>query len=210
MDAEETYSVMSEELSDVESEVSEINNEEVSFEQVSRPGKPRPQLQATVRMNRDIVKFISKRMMYSQQLNKQLKKLLVEEVLLIPEKSEIKVTKKASWHRVENWKKRCCTTVRKFCSRFGKECFELVEPNSVRKGLPKLGGMLHSTTAAYWIEDNNTKLAVMSDKHERDQVLAKVREFLSLYNTPNDGKKESSVGFPLETIPHFSFFITVT
>jgi hypothetical protein len=154
---------------------------------INLPGKkPSQQLKKSIGMNSDIVKFISKRKKYSQELSKQLHKFHAE-VLLMPKESLIKVTKKPGSSYIKDWKKQCCSLVLRFCARFSKECFQLRESSSVKKRLPKLGGMLRLTTAAYWIEANNTKLAVMAEQNERDQVLEKVREFLQ--NTGDDGKE---------------------
>ncbi len=43
----------------------------------------------------------------------------------------------------------------------------------MRKSLPKLGKMLRTNSAAYWIEVNNKKLAVLTEQSEREQVLEK-------------------------------------
>jgi hypothetical protein len=157
----------------------------VTHDEVTPGKKPERQLQRSIRMNSDIVKFISKRKKYSQELSKQLHKLFAV-VSLMPEESLIKVTKKPGSRFIKDWSKKCCSIVTRFCGRFGKECFELRESSSVRKSLPKLGGMLRSTSAAYWIEAN-TKLAIMTEQSERDQVLTRVREFLQ--NTGDDGKE---------------------
>ena len=154
---------------------------------INPPGKkPERQFQRSIRMNSDIVKFISKRKKYSQELSKQLHKLFAV-VSLMPEESLIKVTKNPGSRFIKDWSKKCCSIVTRFCDRFGKECFELRESSSVRKSLPKLGDMLRSTSAAYWIEANNTKLAIMTEQSERDQILTRVREFLQ--NTGHDGKE---------------------
>ena len=124
----------------------------------------------------DIVKFISNRSKYSQELSNKLEKLKAE-VEFVPERSHIIVTKKPRSRYIKDWKKRCCSIVKKFCSRFRKNCFELKDSSSVQKALPRLGKMLQWSNAMYWI-DSNKKLAVMTEQGECEQVLKKVREFL--------------------------------
>lgn len=139
-------------------------------------------LQTSITITADVVKFIDKRNIFKQELIKQLQRLHGE-VLLLPKEGRIKVTKKPGSSLIKGWNKQCCSKVRKFCARFTKDGFEVEESSSVRKSLPKLGRLLRSTTAAYWMESNN-KLAVMSEKSERDEILQKVNEFLQ----SNDGK----------------------
>ena len=139
-------------------------------------------LQTSITINVDVVKFIDKRNKFKQELIKQLQKIHGE-VLLMPKEGRIKVTKEQGSIYIKDWRKQCCTTVRKFCARFTKHNFDLEDSSSVRKSLQKLGRLLRQTTAAYWIESNN-KLAVMSEQSERDQVLKKVNEFLQ----STDGK----------------------
>ncbi len=147
--------------------------------------KQRRQLKKHIKIDRDVVKFISKRNKYSRELSENLEELSAE-VQLIPERSLIIVTKKLRSRYIKDWHKRCCSMVTKFRSRFRKNYFELKESRSVRKSLPKLGNMLRTSSAAYWIESNNKKLAVMTEQSEREQVLEKVREFLQIFG--NDGK----------------------
>ena len=149
--------------------------------------KQRRQLQKSIKMNRDIVKFISKRRKYSQELSEELETLCAE-MQLIPQKSLIKVTKKLGSKYVKDWNKRCSSAVITFCSRFEKVCLELKTSSRVRNDLPKLGGMLRWSSAAYWIEDKNTKLAVMTEQSEREKVLEKVKEFLQI--SENNGKED--------------------
>ena len=160
----------------------DITSDDVSSGTVK---KQRRQLKRHIKINKDVVKFISKKPKYSQELRENLEKLSAE-VQLIPERSLIIVTKKLRSRYIKDWNKRCCSMVTKFCSRFRKNCFELKESKSVRKSLPKLGKMLRTSSAAYWIEGNNKKLAVMTEQSEREQVLEKVREFLQILG--NDGK----------------------
>ncbi|XP_028412718.1 uncharacterized protein LOC114535634 [Dendronephthya gigantea] len=138
------------------------------------------QFQRFIKLNKDVVKFISKRGMYSKELSVQLEKLH-SVMLLMPDESCIKVTKKPGSKFVKDWRKRCCSKVKGFCGRFRKDCLDINEAYLVRTHLPKLGDMLRSTTAAYWIENNNTKLAVMTEQKEREQVLAIVKEFLQSF-----------------------------
>jgi hypothetical protein len=144
----------------------------------------RRQLRKNIYMEqKDVVKFISKRNKYSQELGEKLKSVCAE-VELVPDKSLIIVTKKLRSRRINDWNKRCCSIVTKFCSRFEKTCFELKKSNSVRKALPKLGRMLKWSNAAYWMESNNKRLAVMTEQSEYEQVLENVREFLGDYGKP--------------------------
>ena len=129
----------------------------------------------------DIVKFISIRSKYSQELSNKLEKLNAE-VKLVPEKSLIIVTKKPGSRYIKDWKIRCCSIVTKFCSRFRKNCFELKDSSSVQKAWPRFGKMLQWSNAMYWIESDKI-LAVMTEQSECEQVLKKVKEFLE-----NDGK----------------------
>ncbi len=163
------------------------NEDDITLDDVSSGTvkKQRRQLKRHIKINKDVVKFISKKPKYSQELRENLEKLSAE-VQLIPERSLIIVTKKLRSRYIKDWNKRCCSMVTKFCSRFRKNCFELKESSSVRKSLPKLGKMLRTSNAAYWIEGNNKKLAVMTEQSEREQVLEKVREFLQILG--NDGK----------------------
>ena len=158
----------------------DITSDDVSSGTVK---KQRRQPKRHIKMDKDVVKFISNNK-YSQELNENLEKLSAE-VQLIPEKSLIIVTKKLGSRYIKGWHKRCCSMVTKFCNRFRKNSFELKESSSVRKSLPKLGKMLRTSNAAYWIESNK-KLAVMIEQSEREQVLEKVREFLQILG--NDGK----------------------
>ena len=162
----------------------EITSEDISSGNVK---KQRRQLQKFIKMNRDIVKFISKRRKYSQELSEELETLCAE-MQLIPQKSLIKVTKKLGSKYVNNWNKRCSSAVITFCSRFEKVCLELKKSARIRNDLPKLGGMLRWSNAAYWIEDKNTKLAVMTEQSEREKVLEKVKEFLQI--SENNGKED--------------------
>ena len=75
-----------------------------------------------------------------------------------------------------------------FCGRFGKVCLEIKKSTRVRNDLLELGGMLRWSNAAYWIEDKNTKLAVMTEQSEREKVLEKVKEFLQI--SENNGKED--------------------
>ena len=149
--------------------------------------KPRRQLQKSIKMNKDIVKFISKRRKYSQELSEELETLCAE-MQLIPQKSLVKVTKKLGSKHVKDWNKRCSSAVITFCSRFEKVSLELKTSSRVRNDLPKLGGMLRWSSAAYWIEDKNTKLAVMTEQSEREKVLEKVKKFLQI--SENNGKED--------------------
>ena len=72
--------------------------------------KQRRQLQKSFKMNMNIVKFISKRRKYSQELSEELETLCAE-MQLIPQKSLIKVTKKLGSKYVNNWNKRCTSAV---------------------------------------------------------------------------------------------------
>ena len=144
----------------------------------------RQSIQSSIRMNNDIVKFISKREKYSQELCKKLESLYAE-VLLVPNKSLIKFRKKTGSKYIKDWKKRCSSKIRRFCGRFGKNCLEVKELSRVQRDLPKLGDMLRWSSAAYWI-DNNKKLAVMTEQSEREQVLKEVKQFLQ--TSENDGK----------------------
>lgn len=172
--------------------VLEDNDDEITSENVSSGNvkKQRRHLKRSIKMNSDIVKYISKRNKYSQELSEKLE-MLSAEIQLIPEKNLITVTKKRRSRYIKNWYKRCCSIVRTFCSRFRKDCFELdpEESISVRKTFPKLGNMLRSSSATYWIEDN-MMLAVMSERSEREHVLKKVGEFLQ--SLRNDGKDDGN------------------
>ena len=141
-------------------------------------------IQSSIRMNNDIVKFISKREKYSQELCEKLESVNAE-VLLVPNKSLIKFTKKTGLQNIKDWEKRCSSIIREFCGRFGKSCLKVKGLSRVRKDLPKLGDILRWSSAAYWI-DNNKKLAVMTEQSEREQVLKEVEEFLQ--KSENDGK----------------------
>lgn len=165
------------------------NETEITSEDIS-PGnvkKQRRQLQKSIKVNRDIVKYISKRRKYSQELSEELEKICAE-VQLFPQKGLIKVTKKLGSKYVKEWNKLCTSTVITFCGRFGKDSLELKNSTRVRNDLPKLGRMLRSSNAAYWIEDKNTKLAVMAEQSEREKVLSKVKEFLQI--SENNGKDD--------------------
>ena len=129
----------------------------------------------------DIVKFISNRSIYSQELSDKLEKLNAQ-AELVPEKNLIIVTKKPRSRHIKGWKKRCCSIVTKFCSRFRKNCFELKDSSSVQKAWPRFAKMLQWSSAMYWIE-NNKILAVMTEQSECELVLKKVKEFLE-----NDGE----------------------
>ena len=146
--------------------------------------KKRRQLKKYINIKKaDVVKFISETNKYSQELGEKLKSVCAE-VELVPDKSLIIVTKKLRSRRINDWNKRCCSMVTKFCSRFKKTCFELNKSNSVKNGLPKLGRMLKWSNAAYWMESNNKRLAVMTEQSECEQVLENVREFLGDYGKP--------------------------
>ena len=151
----------------------------------ARSGRQRQE--SSIRMNSDIIKFIYKRKKYSQELSIQLDKLH-SEMVLIPDQSFIKVTKRPSSPYIKEWNKQCNSIVRTFCGRFRKEYFQLKDSSLVRKRLPKLGDILQGTAAAYWIENNNRKLTVMIEQGEREQILTKVREFLK--NIEEDNGKE--------------------
>ena len=165
------------------------NENEITAEDISSGNveKQRRQLQKYIKMNRDIVKFISKRRKYSQELSEELETLCAE-MQLIPQKSLIKVTKKLGSKCVKDWNKRCTSAVLTFCSRFGKVCLELKKSTRVRNDLPKLGGMLRWSSAAYWIENKSTKLAVMTEQSERRKVLEQVKEFLQI--SESNGKED--------------------
>ena len=149
--------------------------------------KKRQSIQSSIRINSDIVKFISKREKYKQELCEKLESLYAE-VRLVPKKSLIKFTKKTGSRYIQRWKQRCSSIIRTFCGRFGKECLEVKELSRVRKDLPKLGDMLRWSSADCWI-DNNKKLAVMTEQSEREQVLKEVMEFVSLENDGKDSYK---------------------
>ena len=139
----------------------------------------RRQLQKSIKINRDIVKFVSKKRKYSQELSEKLEELCAE-MQLISGKSLVKVTKKLGSKHVKDWNKKCTAAVITFCNRFRKDCLEVKKSSRVRKDLPKLGEMLRWSSAAYWIEDKNTKLAVMTEQSEREKVLEKVKYFLQI------------------------------
>jgi hypothetical protein len=136
-----------------------------------------------IKINRDIVQFISKRNKYSQELSERLE-MLSGEVELLPGKSLIIVTKKLRSRYIEDWHNQCGSTVTTFCNRFKKNCFELKELSSVRKALPELRKILQWSSAVYWIESNK-RLAVMTEQNECEQVLKEVRKFLG--NHGKDG-----------------------
>ena len=159
---------------------SDENNSQMSDKPSEK--KRETHLQTSITINVDVVKFIDKKNKFKQELRKQLQKIHGE-VLLMPKEGRIKVTKEQDSIYIKDWRKQCCTTVRKFCARFTKHNFDLEDLSSVRKSLQKLGRLLRHTTAAYWIESNN-KLAVMSEQSEWNQVLKKVNEFLQ----STDGK----------------------
>ena len=171
---------------DVDDETNSVQEENVDeFNTSHGDGKKKRQsIQSSIRMNNDIVKFISKREKYSQELSEKLESLYAE-VLLVPNKSLIKFTKKTGSRYIKDWKKRCSSIIRTFCGRFGKKCLEVKELSRVRRDLPKLGDMLRWSSAAYWI-DNNKKLAVMTEQGEREQVLKEVEIFLQ--TSENNGK----------------------
>lgn len=135
------------------------------------------QLQKKVKIKKEIVKFISKRNAFSLQLREKLKTLSAD-VELFPPKSLIVVTKKRGSKFIKNWGNCSASMVRTFCDRFAKTCFDIKDSGRLRKDLPKLGGKLRSTYAAYWIEDGNKKLAVMTERGEFEHVLDIVRTFL--------------------------------
>ena len=125
------------------------------------------------------MKFISQTPQYSKQLGEKLEKLCAE-MQLIPEKSLVKVVKKRGSRYITEWGKRCISAVKTLCSRFRKDYLVLKDPIRVKKDMPKLGDMLRWSSAAYWIEDENTKLVVMTEQSERDKVLEKINEFLQI------------------------------
>mgnify|MGYP002803931348 FL=1 len=149
--------------------------------------KRRKQHKKNIKINRDTVKFISKRKKYSQELTDKLE-MLSAEVELVPEKSLIVVTKKLCSEPIQNWNKQCVLIVTTFGSRFKKNRFELNDSTSVRNALPKLRKMLQWSNSAFWIESNK-RLAVMTEQSECEQVLKNVREFLG-----NDGTEQHRTG----------------
>ena len=157
----------------------------------------------------DILKFISNRSKYSQELSNKLEKLNAE-VELVPEKSLIIVTKKPISRYVKDWKKRCYSIVTKFCSRFRKNCFELKDSSSVQKAWTRLGKMLQWSNAMYWIESNKI-LAVMTEQNECEQVLKNVREFLGNddaeikveYSRPTEKQNQENILLKAVNNPEF-------
>ena len=150
----------------------------------------RRKLQKSIKINRDSMKFISQTPKYAKQLSEKLEKLCAE-MQLIPDKSLVKVVKKQGSRYITEWQKRCTCAVKTFFSRFRKDCLELNDPTTVQKKLPKLGDMLRWSSAAYWVEDNSTKLVVMTELSEREKVLEKVKEFLQI--SENDGKEGGDI-----------------
>ena len=150
----------------------------------------RRKLQKSIKINRDSMKFISQTPKYTKQLSEKLEKLCAE-MQLIPDKSLVKVVKKQGSRYITEWQKRCTCTVKTFFSRFRKDCLELNDPTTVQKKLPKLGDMLRWSSAAYWTEDDSTKLVVMTEISEREKVLEKVKEFLQI--SENDGKEGGDI-----------------
>ena len=141
--------------------------------------KQRGQPQRSIRISRDSMKFISQTPEYSKQLGEKLEKLCAE-MQVIPEKSLVKVVKKRGSRYITEWGKRCTSAVKTLCSRFRKDYLELKDPTRVQKNMPKLGDIPRWCSAAYWIEDENTKLVVMTEQSERDKVLEKINEFLQI------------------------------
>ena len=154
----------------------EINPEDISSKNVK---KQRRQPQRFIRISRDSMKFISQTPEYSKQLGEKLEKLCAE-MQLIPEKSLVKVVKKRGSRYIAEWGKQCTFAVKTLCSRFRKDYLELKDPTRVQENMPKLGDVLRWSSAAYWIEDENTKLVVMTEQSERDKVLEKINEFLQI------------------------------
>lgn len=130
------------------------------------------------------MKFIYQTPEYSKQLREKLEKLCAE-MKLIPEKSLIKVEKKRGSRYITEWGKQCTSAVKTLCSRFRKDYLELKDPIRVQNVLPKLGDVLRWSSAAYWVEDENTKLVVMTEQSEREKVLEKVKEFLQISEDNN-------------------------
>ena len=125
------------------------------------------------------MKLFSKRSKYLEELSEKLEELCAE-MQLISGKSLIKVTKKTGSKNVKDWNKKCTSAVMTFCDRFRKDCLEVKRSSRVRKDLPKLGGMLWWSNAAWWTEDKSKKLVVMTEPSESEKVLEKVKYFLQI------------------------------
>ncbi len=136
--------------------------------------KPSRQLQTSVGIDSDIVKFLMKRKKYS----KELKDLLRHDSELQLKSGFIKIKKVDE--NIPNWEKRCEDTVNVFCSRFDKKYFPLGDEirDSISEALSTLQNDVSSTGAACWLDTQKQNLILVSPKVALSNAVKKVDEFI--------------------------------
>ncbi len=151
-------------------------NNEAGVTDVLGKEKPSKQLQVSVNVDNDIVKFLMKRKKYSEELKDLLSRLSAE---LILKPGFIKITK-VDGNIIPNWEKRCEDTVNVFCSCFFKKYYPLSDEirDSISEALSTLQNDVSSTGAACWLDTHKQNLILVSLKVELSNVVKKVDEFI--------------------------------
>ena len=152
-----------------------ILNDEASFQPVEE-ARTSKQLQAMVKIDTNITKFLMKRTKYFDELQSQLFQLGAV-IQLKPGSMKIK---KVDSSYIENWERKCEDKVNVFCSGFQKQFFPLDESirESISGTLSSLEQDVSSTGAACWLDKPKRNLILVCPMTELTTVVKKVEEFI--------------------------------
>lgn len=152
-----------------------ILNDEASF-QSAEDGQTSKQLQAFVKIDTNITKFLTRRAKYFDEIQSQLFQLGA----VIQLKPGLIKIKKADSSHIENWERRCEDKVTEFCSGFRKQCFPLDESirESISGTLSSFEQDVSSTGAACWLDTPKKNLILVCPATELTAIVKKVEEFI--------------------------------
>ena len=171
----------------------------------TKPAK-RPQALISVKINKDLIRFIKGNRSYSEELNVLVAELSGE----IEWKSEsgfIKVSKKPGSKFVHGWHGKCKGKVIEFRNRFWIENYavEATIVDSVFRSLPVLERSLKSAESACWLVNNNTKLLTVSLNNNKLLVSQEVQRFLEDVKKDNYVNREDSRTMTEISSDHIAF-----
>lgn len=149
-----------------------------SVEEAGNPSKntASKQLQAFVKIDNNITKFLLKRTKYFDELEAQLFRLGAV-IQLKP--GSIKI-KKVDSSYIEYWNRKCEDKVTVFCNGFQKRCFPFDESirESILGSLSSLEQDVSSAGAACWLDTPKKNLILVSPMVELTSVVKKVEDFM--------------------------------
>ena len=151
-------------------------NNEAGVTDVLGKKNPSKQLQVSVNIDNDVVKFLMERKKHSEELKDLLSRLGAESQL---KPGFIKI-KKVDGNIIPNWGKRCENTVNVFCSCFVKKYYPLGDEirDSISETLPTLQKDVSSKGAACWLDTHKQNLILVSSKIELSIAVKEVEEFM--------------------------------